>query len=55
MVGGPSDGLVVTVEEFERAKDWYYEMAGWDVETGNPTRQKLEELELDWLADELGI
>jgi aldehyde:ferredoxin oxidoreductase len=55
MVGGPSDGLVVTVEEFEKAKDWYYEMAGWDVENGNPTRQKLEELELDWLADELGI
>jgi hypothetical protein len=29
-------------------------MAGWDVATGNPTRAKLEELELGWIADQLG-
>ena len=49
--GGPSDGKFVTVEEFERAKDTYYGMAGWDVETGMPKRAKLEELGIGWVAD----
>jgi hypothetical protein len=26
-------------------------MAGWDVNTGTPTRSKLEELDLAWVAD----
>lgn len=51
--GGPSDGKFVTLEEFERAKDIYYGMAGWDVETGMPKRAKLEELGIGWLADML--
>ncbi|HSR46911.1 MAG TPA: aldehyde ferredoxin oxidoreductase family protein [Anaerolineales bacterium] len=49
--GGKSDGILVTVEEVERAKDVYYEMAGWDVASGEPKRNRLEELELDWVAD----
>jgi aldehyde:ferredoxin oxidoreductase len=49
--GGASHGIAVTVEEIENAKDLYYEMAGWDVETGKPTRVKLEELDLGWVAD----
>ncbi len=40
--------------EVEQAKDWYYAMAGWDVATGTPTREKLEELELGWVAEILG-
>jgi aldehyde:ferredoxin oxidoreductase len=55
LTGGKSDGLFVTVEELERAKDQYYEMAGWDITTGNPTRSRLIELGLDWLIDEPGI
>ncbi len=51
--GGASDGLFVTVEEVERAKDTYYGMAGWDVTTGMPVRAKLEELGIGWVADEL--
>jgi aldehyde:ferredoxin oxidoreductase len=51
LVGGESDGSFVTVEEIEGAKDMYYEMAGWDVETGNPTRVKLEQLGIGWVAD----
>ncbi len=47
--GGPSDGVAVGREEFEKALDLYYEMAGWDKRTGNPTRAKLEELGLGWL------
>ncbi|HSB89975.1 MAG TPA: aldehyde ferredoxin oxidoreductase family protein [Anaerolineales bacterium] len=51
LVGGRSDGLVVSPEEVEGAKDIYYAMAGWDVATGTPTRRKLEQLELGWVAD----
>ncbi|MCL4534721.1 MAG: aldehyde ferredoxin oxidoreductase family protein [Bacteroidetes bacterium] len=54
-VGGASDGVAVTVEELERAKDVYYRMAGWDVATGNPTREKLEELGLGWATDLVGV
>jgi aldehyde:ferredoxin oxidoreductase len=49
--GGKSDGLYVTKEEVEQAKDWYYEMAGWDVETGMPSPDKLEKLGLEWAMD----
>mgnify|MGYP001605103235 FL=1 len=55
LVGGKSEGLVITDEEIEQAKDWYYAMSGWDVATGNPTRAKLEELELGWVADRIGL
>jgi len=51
--GGPTNGVVVTNEELEQAKALYYRMAGWD-ENGRPTRAKLEELGLGWLASELG-
>ncbi len=49
--GGPSDGWKLDPEEIERAKDTYYALAGWDVETGIPTREKLNALGLDWMAD----
>ncbi len=47
---GASDGLAVTAEEVEAAKAVYYGMAGWD-ENGRPTRGKLEELALGWVAE----
>jgi aldehyde:ferredoxin oxidoreductase len=53
LVGGKSDGLFVTEEEVERAKDWYYGMSGWEIESGTPTRAKLEQLDLAWVADML--
>ncbi|MBE9470737.1 MAG: aldehyde ferredoxin oxidoreductase family protein, partial [Chloroflexi bacterium] len=52
--GGRSDGAAVTAEEVEGAKALYYRMAGWD-ENGHPTRAKLEELALGWVADELNL
>ena len=51
--GGESDGVSVSADELEKAKAVYYEMAGWDA-NGRPTRAKLEELALSWVADELG-
>ncbi|MBI1802136.1 MAG: aldehyde ferredoxin oxidoreductase family protein [Chloroflexi bacterium] len=51
--GGRSDGATVDRDEWLRALDTYYRMAGWDVETGMPTRHKLNALGLAWVADEL--
>lgn len=53
--GGVSDGWKIDRAEFEAALDTYFEMCGWDIETGVPTRAKLEELELGWVADQLGV
>jgi aldehyde:ferredoxin oxidoreductase len=50
LTGGVSDGMRVSEEEIEWAKDLYYRMAGWDVETGNPTPERLEELGIGWAA-----
>ena len=52
--GGPSDGIAVTAEEMSAALPTYYAMCGWDAE-GRPTRAKLEELGIAWVADELGL
>jgi aldehyde:ferredoxin oxidoreductase len=52
--GGATDGVAVAIEEMEAARTLYYQMAGWD-ENGHPTRAKLEELALGWVADELGL
>jgi aldehyde:ferredoxin oxidoreductase len=52
--GGPSDGAFIDPAELEEAKDSYYGMSGWD-DQGCPTRAKLQELSLDWVADELGL
>ncbi len=49
--GGHSDGFKFPMEELETAKDTYYALAGWDVATGSPTAQKLDDLGLAWVAD----
>jgi aldehyde:ferredoxin oxidoreductase len=46
---GPTAGVFLDKGQFEHNKDVYYQLAGWDVQTGNPTHQKLEELELGWI------
>jgi aldehyde:ferredoxin oxidoreductase len=54
--GGTATGLVngpIDKAKFEALKDRYYELRGWDVTTGWPTRAKLEELGLKNVADEL--
>ena len=39
--------------EFSALLDEYYQLRGWDIETGWPTRAKLEELDLADVADQL--
>jgi aldehyde:ferredoxin oxidoreductase len=53
--GGPSDGWKIERDEFEAALDTYFELAGWDVETGTPTRAALDAVGLDWVADQLSL
>jgi len=50
MPSGPSKGHVCNLEPM---LDDYYKLRGWDVTTGMPTREKLEELGLKEVADEL--
>jgi aldehyde:ferredoxin oxidoreductase len=38
---------------FRKLLDEYYELRGWDVATGRPTRARLESLGLEHVADEL--
>lgn len=51
---GPTAGVALTTEEFEHARDTYYRLAGCDPATGYPTKGKLGELGLDWLAERMG-
>ena len=46
-------GKTVDRAEFERMKDEYYELRGWDPETGFQKREKLNELGLDFLCKEM--
>jgi aldehyde:ferredoxin oxidoreductase len=47
---GPAKGAVLSRETLNRVLDEYYELRGWDKETGIPTGQKLIELGLDDIA-----
>ncbi|GAG07265.1 unnamed protein product, partial [marine sediment metagenome] len=49
--GGPATGVEVPAEEMAGAIELYYEMCGWDKETGAPTAAKLHELGIGWVAD----
>jgi aldehyde:ferredoxin oxidoreductase len=46
-------GLTPTVTELERMLDEYYELEGWDKRSGLPTVEKLKELGLEDVAEEL--
>jgi aldehyde:ferredoxin oxidoreductase len=52
--GGILKGKAVDHNEFEKAVDLYYDMMGWDRQTGIPTRGKLVELNLGWVNQKLG-
>jgi len=44
---GPAEGMVIDKDTLEMLKDAYYEMRGWDKETGKPSAEKLAELGLE--------
>ncbi len=47
------EGVAIEEERFKAALITYYGMAGWDPATGIPTRERLEELDIGWVAEEL--
>ena len=53
--GGRLQGHSINRQDFQNALTWYYQIRGWDIQTGIPTRGKLAELDLDWIAAELGV
>lgn len=46
-------GQTIDRQAFEKLKDEYYQLRGWDAETGLQTRKKLEELGLGRICNEL--
>lgn len=48
---GPSKGICLDEATFEKAKDYYYEYAGWNIKTGNPKEETLENLGLKWIMN----
>ena len=50
MPDGPLKGHKLDETKFQQAIQTYYEISGWDAK-GRPTKGKLTELSLDWLAD----
>jgi aldehyde:ferredoxin oxidoreductase len=47
---GPSKGLFIDEKDLKKAIQLYYDMMGWD-SAGKPTRGKLYDLNLEWLAE----
>ena len=50
-VTGPLTGVAPTPEQVEKAKRDYYEMMGWDRETGVPSLAKAQELDIEWARE----
>lgn len=48
---GPVAGKAFTMEQFEIALRKFYAMMGWDPATAAPTRARLEDLGVGWVAD----
>jgi len=51
---GTSKGHFISRDDLKQMLDEYYTDRGWDLDTGIPTREKLEELGLGYVADQLG-
>ena len=50
---GALKGEAIDRERFQEVLREYYEMMGWDRDSGLPTPATLAELELEWAADVL--
>jgi aldehyde:ferredoxin oxidoreductase len=53
--GGPAEGMVIDRDTLEMMKDAYYALRGWDVNSGIPSHEKLRELALELVADDLWV
>jgi len=50
---GPSKGMMISGEILEKMKDEYYELRGWDKSTGIPTCERLLELDLPDISEDM--
>jgi aldehyde:ferredoxin oxidoreductase len=50
---GASKGQRISQADLDAMLDEYYEARGWDVQTGHPKKDKLEELGLGYVADQI--
>jgi len=48
---GALEGHAMSREEFEQALTNLYRLKGWDTANGHPTKERLEELSLEWAID----
>lgn len=46
---GSYAGVHFDNDQFEKIKDAYYRYQDWELNTGNPSRRKLESLGLEWI------
>jgi aldehyde:ferredoxin oxidoreductase len=53
LLEGPAKGAVLSKSTINQLLDEYYELRGWDKSSGIPTREKLIEIGLQDIADEL--
>jgi len=52
---GASKGQMISKADLDQMLDEYYTLRGWDVKTGMPSREKLTDLGLAYVADTLGL
>jgi aldehyde:ferredoxin oxidoreductase len=52
---GASKGQFISKDDLNKMLDEYYAERGWDINTGTPTREKLKQLGLEYVADALRI
>jgi len=50
---GPAEGMVIDMETLEMLKDAYYKFRGWDLTSGIPSPEKLKELGLNELIEDV--
>ncbi len=53
LLEGGFRGEAISKKTLGKMLDQYYEMRGWNIKTGLPTKRKLEELKLDHIVNEL--
>ncbi len=51
MPSGPNEGVHITKEDFDKALDTYYDLAGWDRETTAPKEETIKRLGLEWISE----
>jgi len=52
---GALQGVAISKSDFEKTMIELYKRKGWDLETGAPTRERLRELGIEWVADVIGV